>query len=102
SRRRHTRSYGDWSSDVCSSDLPPRADRPADSASAAPFLWREIVLPIITNRPGRSEGGKLVSHRVNRTAFRAALSSGKGWGTPPRSEERRVGKEWRSRSARCH
>src|SRR5437867_9827684 len=27
SRRRHTRSYGDWSSDVCSSDLirpPPR------------------------------------------------------------------------------
>src|SRR5207248_4573677 len=26
SRRRHTRSYGDWSSDVCSSDLP-RSDR---------------------------------------------------------------------------
>src|SRR6266516_3345462 len=24
SRRRHTRSYGDWSSDVCSSDLDPR------------------------------------------------------------------------------
>src|SRR5207248_4572019 len=24
SRRRHTRSYGDWSSDVCSSDLAPR------------------------------------------------------------------------------
>src|SRR5207248_765851 len=24
SRRRHTRSYGDWSSDVCSSDLPGR------------------------------------------------------------------------------
>src|SRR5574340_682645 len=24
SRRRHTRSFGDWSSDVCSSDLPPR------------------------------------------------------------------------------
>src|SRR5437867_4918598 len=23
SRRRHTRSYGDWSSDVCSSDLAP-------------------------------------------------------------------------------
>src|SRR5437867_7440104 len=27
SRRRHTRSYGDWSSDVCSSDLD-FADRP--------------------------------------------------------------------------
>src|SRR6266516_6590250 len=25
SRRRHTRSYGDWSSDVCSSDLVPLA-----------------------------------------------------------------------------
>src|SRR6266705_3317707 len=25
SRRRHTRSYGDWSSDVCSSDLTPEA-----------------------------------------------------------------------------
>src|SRR5205807_3168317 len=26
SRRRHTRLQGDWSSDVCSSDLPSRAD----------------------------------------------------------------------------
>src|SRR5438094_10654619 len=28
SRRRHTRSYGDWSSDVCSSDLSPRRGAP--------------------------------------------------------------------------
>src|SRR5437867_7943406 len=27
SRRRHTRSYGDWSSDVCSSDLHGEANR---------------------------------------------------------------------------
>src|SRR6266705_4777512 len=27
SRRRHTRSYGDWSSDVCSSDLGPALTR---------------------------------------------------------------------------
>src|SRR5207248_7794791 len=27
SRRRHTRSYGDWSSDVCSSDLSTSAGR---------------------------------------------------------------------------
>src|SRR5437867_10789155 len=33
SRRRHTRSYGDWSSDVCSSDL----DRPRH-AGAGPLL----------------------------------------------------------------
>src|SRR5207248_7117860 len=28
SRRRHTRSYGDWSSDVCSSDLYPQKGAP--------------------------------------------------------------------------
>src|SRR5207245_8662372 len=28
SRRRHTRCYRDWSSDVCSSDLPPPAAPP--------------------------------------------------------------------------
>src|SRR5207248_8864799 len=28
SRRRHTRSYGDWSSDVCSSDLLDQRDPP--------------------------------------------------------------------------
>src|SRR5207248_4060942 len=42
SRRRHTRSYGDWSSDVCSSDLsrfvnaiPDRKIRPMQSFTAA-------------------------------------------------------------------
>src|SRR6266516_7375101 len=34
SRRRHTRSYGDWSSDVCSSDLPARG-RPGGGGAAA-------------------------------------------------------------------
>src|SRR5207248_8535617 len=29
SRRRHTRSYGDWSSDVCSSDLPLTLAKPS-------------------------------------------------------------------------
>src|SRR6266516_4973072 len=33
SRRRHTRSYGDWSSDVCSSDLVP-AERMLDQPPA--------------------------------------------------------------------
>src|SRR5207248_6271958 len=28
--RRHTRSYGDWSSDVCSSDLPDRMEAVLD------------------------------------------------------------------------
>src|SRR5699024_11659026 len=71
SRRRHTRSKRDWSSDVCSSDLPcrqkilgkpPRKWRP-------PTRRRWIKRQRMHHRPpGRS-----------------------------RSEERRVGKEWRSR-----
>src|SRR5207248_3386925 len=36
SRRRHTRSYGDWSSDVCSSDLAPA--RPAVARRFRPDL----------------------------------------------------------------
>src|SRR5437879_13218245 len=35
SRRRHTRYIGDWSSDVCSSDLRRRASRPSPSARRA-------------------------------------------------------------------
>src|SRR3989442_6660210 len=38
SRRRHTRCGRDWSSDVCSSDLIPRATQ--DSAATAPPLSR--------------------------------------------------------------
>src|SRR6266516_4177755 len=36
SRRRHTRSYGDWSSDVCSSDLPPHVLHGVDDALHSP------------------------------------------------------------------
>src|SRR5207248_4031119 len=35
SRRRHTRSYGDWSSDVCSSDLAGSGGRHAGAGCAA-------------------------------------------------------------------
>src|SRR5437763_9444304 len=62
SRRRHTRYIGDWSSDVCSSDLSP---------GVAPRRWS-----------GRTRG----------LAIRA-----RGPGHRTRSEERRVGKEGRSR-----
>src|SRR5207248_3922037 len=37
SRRRHTRSYGDWSSDVCSSDLAQaRTQKPVEQARPEP------------------------------------------------------------------
>src|SRR5256885_3935921 len=45
SRRRHTRLQGDWSSDVCSSDLCWRLWRPASSpwTNCSPSPWRILV-----------------------------------------------------------
>src|SRR5207245_7178420 len=40
SRRRHTRCYRDWSSDVCSSDLRLRQAYPSNMSSAGPLRSR--------------------------------------------------------------
>src|SRR3712207_8781172 len=80
SRRRHTRYWRDWSSDVCSSDLtepPPSVTSP----------WR---------RRGRTAGRWTLRVVVALTgALVAVLLFG-------RSEERRVGKECRSRWSPYH
>src|SRR5690349_23390951 len=82
SRRRHTRSLRDWSSDVCSSDLVNEK-------------------PTTPMRPQSA----LVATRVRPLAAVIEASGGVTWGAirefglyciNPRSEERRVGKEWRS------
>src|SRR5437867_7033507 len=71
SRRRHTRSYGDWSSDVCSSDLGAPGGRPRLlRAHLVPARGREAraqppagaVQPLVQPAP--------------RDAARAALSGG--------------------------
>src|SRR5207248_3528379 len=99
SRRRHTRSYGDWSSDVCSSDLslddgfPPGIVRsiepleqaivkdpafaPAYAALATAYAYRSVQFPL------EHPPAELLTMR-----------------TAARSEERRVGKEGRSRRRR--
>src|SRR5256885_9700524 len=81
SRRRHTRLQGDWSSDVCSSDLPLRAV--PERAAAA------------------DDGDRLEVVGLRRRARRPL----ERFGTPrvvARSEERRVGKECRSRWSPYH
>src|SRR5437762_14144690 len=71
SRRRHTRYIGDWSSDVCSSDL-------------AVMISAQAIPPprLLTARPGL-----MAATSSTIAPFRT------------RSEERRVGKEGRSRRA---
>src|SRR5262249_58332124 len=73
SRRRHTRLVSDWSSDVCSSDLPfggPVGQTVAATAAggATDFVRQQIVNALLGRSPSNG-----------------------------RSEERRVGKECRSR-----
>src|SRR5436189_1336598 len=82
SRRRHTRYIGDWSSDVCSSDLPSRARcesglvRAGGPRARGANLWRDADAG---GRPGRSPGA---AGGVRCQSSRCR----------PRSEERRVGK----------
>src|SRR5437762_10509039 len=82
SRRRHTRYIGDWSSDVCSSDLPP-ADAYFDLL-LADRLGTTIVLHV---------GDESNVRAIMRHPAHTAGSDGLLVGARPRSEERRVGKE---------
>src|SRR5439155_17335426 len=81
SRRRHTRWPRDWSSDVCSSDL---ADYGAQ-------------LPNYPYAPPDYDGDPDPDHSVSTIGFGGVPSAAGGNGDSPRSEERRVGKECRSR-----
>src|SRR5438132_2544195 len=95
SRRRHTRSLCDWSSDVCSSDLD-RCDYDQQNTKCMNATHQVLLMIIIA------------------AVFIAALIASRLWlprqpnankaryrlfGVAERSEERRVGKECRSRWA---
>src|SRR5688572_31788075 len=85
SRRRHTRFDCDWSSDVCSSDLGFRWIKRAE------FAYHQVVTERMTPRqPGViAEEAKFL--KLNTTRH-----------VKVRSEERRVGKECRSRWSPYH
>src|SRR3712207_7413867 len=90
SRRRHTRYWRDWSSDVCSSDLTANIDfvifperwMVAENTFRPPWYHRNLM----------SEFMGLVY----------GVYDAKPEGFVPRSEERRVGKECRSRWSPYH
>src|SRR5256885_5429277 len=90
SRRRHTRLQGDWSSDVCSSDLELTANAAAARGEAERYFG----------------DGRIYAERlVERSRHIEVQVIGDGEGKVVhlgRSEERRVGKECRSRWSPYH
>src|SRR5256885_2925786 len=92
SRRRHTRLQGDWSSDVCSSDLELLSKQ--DLWLAALKNLRAGLMPP-EKKPRPSDQEKV---RLEKWIKYEAL----GIDPQNRSEERRVGKECRSRWSPYH
>src|SRR2546430_7909390 len=91
SRRRHTRFDCDWSSDVCSSDLcPGRSSWLGTASSSANGSHGRL-----TRKRELCSGG----HPANRGPDSSAHLA---HGSVSRSEERRVGKECRSRWSPYH
>src|SRR5437764_4126178 len=90
SRRRHTRYIGDWSSDVCSSDLEPG------------MLITDPGVDCKAARRKMQTLHRLAQHEIGKSAMHAEFDDGARpqrvhepeaeW----RSEERRVGKECRA------
>src|SRR5256885_9453407 len=92
SRRRHTRLQGDWSSDVCSSDL---------AVGYMAYELKNNVPPDLADRFLALDplvGNKLEKFRLQPKLHPASSGSLQG----DRSEERRVGKECRSRWSPYH
>src|SRR3712207_7139302 len=91
SRRRHTRYWRDWSSDVCSSDL-----------ESGPCLFatvrRHPISVFLSLKARYSRHGRSPSF----APVVVKLSSDPRLPKTPRSEERRVGKECRSRWSPYH
>src|SRR5579885_2939994 len=92
SRRRHTRSKRDWSSDVCSSDLSRRSGRGSGpvvprKVSQSPRLrdvvaqdsvWNDVC---IASPEERDAGGKIPLIRPD-PPYPFPFAPGRGWGGP--------------------
>src|SRR5699024_11852555 len=96
SRRRHTRSKRDWSSDVCSSDLPRWQQYPT-----VPYIFPPVLRPDLW--PAAIDASRV-------KFLPGAFDAQESWNARSptlttcmwRSEERRVGKECRSGRTRRH
>src|SRR5215217_7462129 len=68
SRRRHTRYWRDWSSEVCSSDLRARAGRGGDDPSRAGPGHRPAALPLGARPPAGVHRRRGANRAVRRAA----------------------------------
>src|SRR5207249_8764194 len=97
----HTRSKRDWSSDVCSSDLCPRTAAPA-AATTAGGEEQRLAGMLIDAASGVVDWNSYQDTTAQelRALVQAKLDGREAQADGParaRSEERRVGKECRSR-----
>src|SRR5690242_20885549 len=91
--RRHTRLTCDWSSDVCSSDLDDReAQQPGQR-----LVQRDALYPANAERVAQvRQKQRLIGNALDHARFARRHLADVGRHDRIRSEERRVGKEWRS------
>src|SRR5699024_11735447 len=103
SRRRHTRSKRDWSSDVCSSDLEPSASEsitssevPTPSSSVTPSSSSVSPESMILTNDFYSMNQAQITAKLQEIGVGGVIQM-QFYNTVPagqvRSEERRVGKE---------
>src|SRR5205807_7392497 len=101
---RHTRLQGDWSSDVCSSDLQEEALDVSDRVVVMnEGKVEQVGTPSeIVDHPANAFVNEFVG---DANVLEGVVSEGEAvvgkLRVPARSEERRVGKGWRSRGARA-
>src|SRR3712207_8746120 len=90
SRRRHTRYWRDWSSDVCSSDLIRKVAEPFGLEANLVNVLSECKKAVVVSVPTRMDDGSVEVFQGYRVTHNVARG-------PSRSEERRVGQACRSR-----
>src|SRR2546429_505783 len=94
SRRRHTRCSRDWSSDVCSSDLVPPVN--------ARYDLRPLTVTQLDECWHLDQRCFVDGEAYSRDTFEYLLTAPESISYRVRSEERRVGKECRSRWSPYH